>query len=172
MINKRNKTEWKIITKIKSKLREKESIITKADKGKTLIILMQEEYKEKTKAFIQENQFTIINNNPTQRYQKKIKQTLKKCGNIVQKENMEIQKHDLHGTKYTCNSKLHKPNMPIRTIINWKNAPTYKIAKKLIKTLHSDLNLPYTYNVCNSNHLMTELKTIELNSDARICSSD
>jgi hypothetical protein len=68
--------------------------------------------------------------------------------------------------------KLHKPNTPIRPIINWKNAPAYEIAKKLSKALHNYLNLPYTYNVCNSNHLMTEIKTIELNNDTRICSFD
>jgi hypothetical protein len=42
----------------------------------------------------------------------------------------------------------------------------------LTKTLHHYLNSPYTYNVGNSNHLMTELKTIELNNYTRICSFD
>jgi hypothetical protein len=37
-ISKKNKTKWKIITNIKSKIRTNELIITKADKGNTLII--------------------------------------------------------------------------------------------------------------------------------------
>jgi hypothetical protein len=89
-----------------------------------------------------------INNNPTQCYQKEIKQTLMQCVNIIQKEhiwkytNMNPMAPCMHAT-----IKLHKPNTPIRPIINWKNAPAYEIAKKLSKTLHNYLNLPYTYNV-------------------------
>jgi hypothetical protein len=66
--------------------------------------------------------------------------------------------------------KLHKPNTPIRPIINWKNAPAYELEKHLTKTLHNYMNLPYPYNVCNSNHLMSELKAIEINNNMRICS--
>jgi hypothetical protein len=73
----------------------------------------------------------------------------------------------LHGT-----IKLHKPNTPIRPKINRKNAPAYELVKKLTKALHNYLNLPYTYNVCKSNHLMTDLNTIELNNDTRTCSFD
>jgi galactitol-specific phosphotransferase system IIB component len=67
---------------------------------------------------------------------------------------------------------FHKPNAPSRPIINWKNAPAYELTRQLTKTLQNYLNLPYTYNVCNSNQLMTELKTIELNSNIRMCSFD
>jgi hypothetical protein len=28
--------------------------------------------------------------------------------------------------------KLHKENKPIRPIINWRNAPAYEIAKKML----------------------------------------
>jgi hypothetical protein len=68
--------------------------------------------------------------------------------------------------------KLHKENMPIRPIINWKNAPAYEIAKQVSRTLHNYLQLPYTYNIQNSIQLMTDLKTIELNKDTRLCSFD
>lgn len=34
--------------------------------------------------------------------------------------------------------------------------------------LHNHLYLPYTRNICNSNHLMTDLQTTELNRDTRI----
>jgi sugar (pentulose or hexulose) kinase len=56
--------------------------------------------------------------------------------------NMNLTAPDLHAT-----IKLHKHNTPIRPIINWKNAPTYKLAKQLSKTLHNYLQLPQTYNV-------------------------
>jgi hypothetical protein len=79
--------------------------------------------------------------------------------------NMNPTAPSLHAT-----TKLHEPNTPIRPIINWKNAPACELAKQLAKTLHNYLNLPYTYNVRNSNHIMVDLKTTELNNDTRICS--
>jgi hypothetical protein len=68
--------------------------------------------------------------------------------------------------------KFHKPDIPIRPIINWRKAPGYKLAKYLTKLLHNRLDLLYAYNVCNSAHLMTDLNTIQLNSNTRICSFD
>jgi hypothetical protein len=68
--------------------------------------------------------------------------------------------------------KLHKPNIPIRPIISWRNAPGYKLAKYIAKLLHNYLGLSYVYNVRNSAHLMTDLKTIELNSNTRMCLFD
>jgi hypothetical protein len=75
---------------IKEKITTNELIVTRADKGKTLVILTQEEYKQKVNTFIQDNQFTLISNNPTQHYQKIIKETLKQSNGIIPKENMEI----------------------------------------------------------------------------------
>jgi hypothetical protein len=83
---KKDRAEWKLITNIKKKMTTNKLIITKADKGKTLIILTQEEYKQKTKTYIENNQFITINNNPTKCYQKEVKQALKQCVNLIQKE--------------------------------------------------------------------------------------
>jgi hypothetical protein len=62
--------------------------------------------------------------------------------------------------------------MPIRPIINWRNAPAYELAKRLTKTLHNHLHLPYTYNIQNTTQLITELKTIQFSKYTRICSFD
>jgi hypothetical protein len=60
--------------------------IAKAYNGKTITILPQDEYKQKIKTFIQENNFRIIHNNPTQQYQKEIKLTLKQSKNVTKEE--------------------------------------------------------------------------------------
>jgi hypothetical protein len=49
----------------------------KSSKGKTILILTQEKYEHKVNNIIQDNKFIVINNKPTQHYQKIIKQTLK-----------------------------------------------------------------------------------------------
>jgi hypothetical protein len=67
------------------KQNSKEQTITKADKGKTLVILKQEEYKHKINNFIHDNHFIKSDENPTQ-HQKLVKLTLKQCNNIIRKE--------------------------------------------------------------------------------------
>jgi hypothetical protein len=64
--------------------------IAKANKGKTITILTQDEYKQK-KTFIQENNFRIINNNPTQQYQQEIMLALKQSKSVIKKETWKLQ---------------------------------------------------------------------------------
>jgi predicted GTPase len=45
--NTRSKMEWKLIKNIRNKLVENELTITKADKGKTILILTTEDYTQK-----------------------------------------------------------------------------------------------------------------------------
>jgi hypothetical protein len=87
--------------------------------------------------------------------------------NMWKYTNMNPTAPNLHPT-----IKLHKPNIPIRPVINCKNAPAYGLAKQLTKMLHNHVYLPYTHNVRNSIHIMTDLQPIELNRDMRICSFD
>jgi len=66
--------------------------------------------------------------------------------------------------------KVHKDNYRIRPLINWKNAPAYKIAKKLTKKLQTYIRFPYTYNVKNTTHLTNGLKEIPYNRKLRLAS--
>jgi hypothetical protein len=112
----------------------------------------------------------MINKDPTQQYQKIIKQTLNQC-NIIKKEhrwkytNMNLTAPNLHAT-----IKVNKQNTPIRPIINWKNAPASELAKQMSKMVHSHLHLPNTYIVQNSMHLITDLQAIEINKEMRLYS--
>jgi hypothetical protein len=83
---------------------------------------------------------------------------------------MEIHKHEPNTPTLYATKKLHKPGTPIRPIINWKNAPAYELAKHIAKLLHDHLQLPYTYSIQDSKTLITELETIQIDKNARICS--
>jgi hypothetical protein len=75
--NKKSRKEWKLIIDIKNKIIANKLIVSKADKGKTVVILTIEEYTGKVEKFIHDNQFVTVNSNPTQQLQKTVKQTLK-----------------------------------------------------------------------------------------------
>jgi hypothetical protein len=110
-------------------------MIPKADRGKTLVILLIKRHKTKIHDFIQNNQFINLNTNPTDQYTKMIKHELNKQ-NIIQKEhkwkysNMNTTAPNLHST-----IKLHKQNTPIRPVVNWRNSPAYNVVKFVTKTL-------------------------------------
>jgi len=46
--------------------------------------------------------------------------------------------------------KVHKEGAPIRAVVNWKNAPGYKLAQMVVKVLSSHTPIPFTYNVKNT----------------------
>jgi len=47
--------------------------------------------------------------------------------------------------------KMDKEGAPIRSIINWRNAPAYKLAKMLTKKLHTYISLTISTQRTQSN---------------------
>jgi hypothetical protein len=68
--------------------------------------------------------------------------------------------------------KIHKADAPIRPVINWRNAPAYKLAKMLTKKFQTYISLPYTFNVKNSIHLIEDLRNIPFNPNLQFASFD
>jgi len=52
---------------------------------------------------------------------------------------------------------VHKLGFPIRSIINWQGAPTYKLTKHLNKLIQLHIPLPNAFNVKSSTHLIDDL---------------
>jgi len=68
--------------------------------------------------------------------------------------------------------KLHKEDTSIRPIINWRNAPGYKLAKMLAGKLTSCVPLPFAYNVTNTVQLMNDLTDIPHDHNIKFASLD
>ena len=68
--------------------------------------------------------------------------------------------------------KVHKTNMPIRPIVNLKNAPSYKLAKLFTGILKSYIPLPNVYNVQNSVQLIRDLSDIPFVPGLKLASMD
>jgi len=54
--------------------------------------------------------------------------------------------------------KLHKPDQPIRPVVNWKNAPAYRLSKLFTEKIHRLTPLPSAFNVKNTQGLIQNLK--------------
>ena len=70
------------------------------------------------------------------------------------------------------NTKIHKINNPVRPIVNYTQAPAYKIKKFLNKYLKQKLIIRNNYNIQNSKHLTTLLKSVPINKNSKIISLD
>jgi len=68
--------------------------------------------------------------------------------------------------------KLHKEDTPIRLIINWRNAPGYKMAKMLARKLTLYIPLPFAYNVRNTVQLTNDLIDIPYDHNIKFASFD
>jgi hypothetical protein len=67
---------------------------------------------------------------------------------------------------------MHKPNTPIRPVINNRNAPTYKIAKKLNTILNHNLHIENQYNTTDSNALANIITKLKITPNHRLLTLD
>ena len=84
--NKTHKRQLYIAKNIHNKLSKNKAIITRADKGKTTVIIYEHEYHKKIRAFLSENNIEPILTDPTNKYQTHITKKLKQCDLIFPKK--------------------------------------------------------------------------------------
>ena len=171
--NQNGKFEINTVKHIKTKLKQNSAMISKADKGNSIIILYINDYNQKLQEFIITNKFRKLPTDPTDRFQIRIRETVKKCKTLIQQQqkwkyiNLNPTAPTLRGT-----IKIHKENHPIRPIVNWKNAPAYNIAKGFNSILNELSLLPHIYNIKNTIQLTQELQQIKIDCNTKLASLD
>jgi hypothetical protein len=165
--------ERKTLMRIKQKLLQHDATAIKADKGNSIVIVYQTDYHKKIFDFVNNNDFIQAPKDMTMKFQRDVRTLINKSPGIIPPKQK---------WKYTCMNptapsirgliKIHKDNAPIRPVVNWKNAPAYKIAKKFSQHISTYLPLPFAFNVKNSQHLITDLGEVQLNSDSNMVSFD
>jgi hypothetical protein len=145
--------------------------MTTADKGNTLVIIPTAQYHNKIKDFITNNKFQISNTDPTPLYQKQIWKTINNSRTLINKTH-KGKFINLNPSAPTIKGliKLHKADQPIRPVVNWRNAPAYKLAKLLSQKVHDLSPLPYTFNINNTADLIEQLKQTPITPYTRFTS--
>jgi hypothetical protein len=162
-----------LINKINETLAKEHAILTKADNGKTIVIIYTKDYKDNVNYFLKNNNFHMIPKNPTNRFQQQLNKTLHKCNLIIQQNQIkyQTQKKPQPPTP-NAQIKLHKPGKPIRPVVNNTLAPTYKIAKFLSKQPNNYLNLKNSYVVKDSITLANNLTKLKINNSHKMITLD
>jgi hypothetical protein len=103
--------EWKLIKQIKEKVHCNHLIVTRANKGCTLVMLENQEYDSKTMEFVNSNEFTECTTDPTKSFQKSIKSSFNSCNTMIPQNKKylltSLNPEPLHMKAFI---KLHKVN--------------------------------------------------------------
>jgi hypothetical protein len=137
------KEEPELVNQIKDRLRKNKALITKADKGNTIVIIYCKDYDQKILNFISENKATEVNNNITTKFQTDLRSTLNNCKQTVGADNKWKYVNLNHDTPLLRGLvKVHK-DLPIRPIVNYRSAPSCRLAKMFSEKLKTYIPLPY-----------------------------
>jgi len=68
--------------------------------------------------------------------------------------------------------KIHKEGTPICPVVNFRNAPSYKLARMLTDILKTHIPVPNVYNVQNSTQLMNDISQIPFVPELKLASLD
>lgn len=158
---------------IKQKINENNLIVTKTDKSDAIVVIPKPDYFSKVNKFLETDQIKLITTDPTQKFQKIIKQainesspsTLTKPANYF--INMNPSAPKLYGL-----IKNHKENVPIRPVVSHINSPCYKLARELTHIFRKITGFKSKYSIKNSVELSQKLKQISLPPNCTLVSFD
>jgi hypothetical protein len=144
-------------------------MVVKADKGRMIVIISKEQYKQKTFNFINKNQFHKIEKDPTEHYHKQIQHALQKCNALISKQPMKYlnQPRPMAPT-LNMRIKIQKENNPICAVMNNIQAPTYKLAEHLKKKIRELVKLQYTFVASNPTKVANDLTQIKMKNNHRL----
>jgi hypothetical protein len=132
-----------------------------------------DDYNLKVQDFTSNSGAVISNDSLTNKFQTEVRWVARECKNILnpwQKwkvVNLNPDTPALRGL-----GKIHKTGIPIRPVLNFKNAPSYNLAKVLTKVINTHVPLPNVYNVKSSADLIKDIKSIPYCDTLRLASFD
>jgi uncharacterized protein (UPF0335 family) len=164
-------TVLKLVSHINKKTEENNIILTKADKGNSIVAINKGDYVQKLEDVIITDKCEIINKDPTNIFKDKISQYFNNNNfTTTQKRSLTVQNPSI--PKLYGLIKLHKPDHPARPVVSYINAPAVKIAKYLNSEIPKLLQFSPKYSVKNSIELCHKLQKLSPPPNSLIVSFD
>ena len=148
-------------------------MITRADKGTSLVILPIEQYDSKIADFISKNDFQTTTKDPTNSFQSQIRKVLNDSTNLIPPET-KWRYTNMNPTAPTMKGliKLHKPEHPNRPVVNWRGAPAYKLLTLFSHKIKLLAPLPNKFNLENTTDLIKRLNDTSILPQFALASLD
>jgi hypothetical protein len=112
----------------------------------------------KMQNFTKANDLQTMPTDPPKTYQTSVRRTINSSKTLIPQDtkwkyiNMNPSAPTIKGL-----IKLHKQNQSIRPVVNWRNAPAYKLAKLFTQKINHLAPLPNAFNIENSRDLINKL---------------
>jgi hypothetical protein len=162
-----------ILSGIRNKLQQNNLTTARADKSKAMVIINKNTLQEKIDQFITSNHIPQLIGDPTKQFQTDVKEAIKTCNLIIPPNHQKfLTQMKPAAPELNAYIKTHKPNHPIRPVINNIKAPAYKTARYLNKTINNHITLPNTYSIRNTADIAAELILLQLNKQHRLMTLD
>lgn len=165
-----NPSDNSLVKSIKKIIKDNNLIFTRADKGNTIIALHREQYTEKTEDFLRG--FEKEDENPTTKYQTEVKNTIRNSSLFNDLDYYYLTQMNPQPPKLYSFIKLHKENNPIRPVVSFITAPSYKLSKRLINIIQRHSNFQPAFSIKNTSQLIDKIKNIKIPHNATLVSFD
>ncbi|XP_046985933.1 uncharacterized protein LOC124555923 [Schistocerca americana] len=135
--------------------------------------MYESDYISKTCEFFRKNNIKEIAYDPTPKFHDKIKKVLKNYNFLLTPiEAKHCIVMNPSAPKLRSQPKIHKPECPIRPIVNSINSPSYKITNKLNNIIRKAYVFENNYSIKNSYELINSIKDIPIPVIAKFASLD
>lgn len=168
-----SKSDIDILKSIRQKSDTENLVFTKADKGNTVVAISQIGYIQETLEFLNSGTNEILKKDPTHIFQKAIKCVIQNCKSLFnEKDISRLTLMNPQSPKLYSLIKLHKTGYPIRPVVSFFSAPSYKLSKKLIDIINHYTQFTAKFQIKNSINLIKEIENIKLPDNAKLISFD
>lgn len=153
--------------------RDKEIVITKADKTNSIVILDRVTYSEKISNLLNDTDtYSCVAKDPlndiNKAFNRSLEKILKNYGDLYKRfKSINCTLPYMYGL-----IKTHKPGHPMRPIVSSVGSIQYKLSKWLVKILSPLIGTISSSNIRNNTDLIEKLQSVSLPPDCKLVSFD
>nr|XP_023025382.1 uncharacterized protein LOC111513411 [Leptinotarsa decemlineata] len=123
--------------------------------------------------YITENDLSMMNHDTATKFYRQISSPMKFNKQIF--NNKTLNRYTVNNpkaSKLNAQIKIHEENEPIRPVINFTKAPSYKISKIIADELKDKINRNNNHSVKNSMELTDRISTPNVSTNTKLFSFD
>jgi hypothetical protein len=149
-------------------------VILRADKGNSTVVMNRKDYDTKILSMLNGGPYEIIRQDPTPETVKKVKEYCSHLQSQNKLENNQVKRITNYNQRcpiFYGVPKIHKENIPLRPIVDFRRSPTYNLASYFVPVLKaiSD-NSPFA--VKNSCEFVDSIQSINIKRTESMVSFD
>ena len=160
---------------LKKRLKQKDLVIAKADKGETLVLLNRDDYDRKIKDFLTQSGASPCNLSINS-HSDKTRKLIQGANHIITGSRTSRERRfyimNYSFPKIYGQIKTHKPGHPIRPVVAFYSDPTYYLGGFLANCFNSVSQFQPKHTVKNSAELAKSLSTLKFPANSKLLSFD